>query len=389
MARQRAISIALVAAMAPAISSGAAGGAGCWRDGADMCETGAEVLLQRSQRSSGQAAHTTEDDVADATARSFAKSSTQEHTATWSSGRDGPCDTPMSGDAMQTYMHWLDDPPCESTNEAKVVMDRADKLMAELQSTDMVKLGDLDVIVAGSSYMDRYYVGFQMILARAAELQLLSVKRTSGASSGANAPFDMLLLGEAAALTKFFTFGLLGERSSYVYWAGVADQQYWFAAIDWLFNRTSVAETRRLDDRMWLWTSCKKTQCSWWEQLTGQCSSHQAVHNFEDLAIARKVYRATGSVHPAVDISDDLKGCTDGGAGEAFKDGLHAQITISPVQAAGGWAAWRGYTIKEYSDGIAKGQDDAIQFLKSGGALKLAGVHFCQRGVPCEDPKVM
>lgn len=298
--------------------------------------------------------------------------------------------TPENGSAMNTYMTWLDHPPCEATSMSKALAANADELAGSLEKETLINLGDVDVVVAGSSYLDRYYVGFNMILSRVRN-QVVNVKRTSGASSGANAPFDMLLMGEEPAITKFLTFGLLGDRFPSVYYGGVSDQSYWFRASDWLFDRYSSADLARLDDEMFVWMSCR-WHCSWWEIVSNKCQNKVVISKFDDANVSRLTYRATGSVFPPVDVNETLKWCTDGGVGKVFKDGLRPQITISPTKAINPWRAMIGYTLEEYAEGIRLGQDAAVEFLRTGKATNgrpgLTPVKLCPKGTECADPEL-
>lgn len=297
--------------------------------------------------------------------------------------------TPENGSAMDTYMTWLDNPPCEASTAAKALVAKADELAALLDKETLTNLGDVDVVVAGSSYLDRYYVGFNMIMSRVKN-QVVNVKRISGASSGANAPFDMLLMGEEPAITKFLTFGLLGDRFHSVYYGGVSDQSYWFRASDWLFEKYS-ADLPRLNDEMYVWMSCK-WHCSWWELMSGTCKDKVQVHKFDNATMSRLAYRATGSVFPPVEVNATLKWCTDGGVGKVFKDGLRPQITISPTKAINPFRAMIGYTLEEYAEGILLGQEAAIEFLRTGtttnGRPGMTPVKLCQKGAECADPEL-
>eukprot|EP00931_Biecheleriopsis_adriatica_P118818 TRINITY_DN94135_c0_g1_i1.p1 TRINITY_DN94135_c0_g1~~TRINITY_DN94135_c0_g1_i1.p1 ORF type:complete len:322 (-),score=56.29 TRINITY_DN94135_c0_g1_i1:57-1022(-) len=278
----------------------------------------------------------------------------------------------------KTYLSWLKDPPCEVVSLAAQLVAEADEI-AQTLSDSLPTLGDVDLIVAGSSYLDRYFVGFYMILARAEDY--VSVKRISGASSGANAPFDMMLLGEVAALEKFLTFGLLGEKYHYVYHLGIADQRYFFKSIDWLFDH-HADKLSALNDRMYVWMNCKVNCTSW------NCKrEHVSLARFDNETEARRAYRATGSVTPAVDVSSSWTRCIDGGAGEAFGDNQRAQITISPTTALGMIGAFHGYTMSEYAAGMRQGMHAAVEFLRTHSSRDKS-IILCAQGTPCERPRV-
>lgn len=281
------------------------------------------------------------------------------------------CDTPVQGDAMQTWLAWLQNPPCEASEAAKELASRADQLVNTLNYDQVPSLGDVDLVIAGSSYLDRWYVGFSMILNRVKD-DVARVRRISGASSGANAPIDMMLMGEEPALTKFLTYGLLGDRFSHVRWFGVMDQSYWFRSAEWLFGKYG-SQASIMNDKMHVWMSCS--------------GGKKVLSKFDDARIAERAYRATGSVSPAVDVSGELRGCTDGGVGKVFDDGLRPQITISPTKALGMTGALTGYTLEEYADGVRQGQEAAIKFLKHHTAAHDA-VILCPRGASCKDPSM-
>jgi len=299
-------------------------------------------------------------------------------------------ETPTQGDSMQTWKAWLEDPPCEATVLAEALSQRADGLVASLQKGSLDEIGDVDLVVAGSSFLDRYYVGFHMVLSRVPN-RIANISRISGASSGADAPFDMLLMGEFDALRKFLTFGVLGERFNYVYYAGVTDQSYFFAAAHWMVEKYA-AKLDRLSDRLWVWMNCKgHCESSW--LFNAPCNTSTELHRFHESHCAELAYRATGSVHPPVDVDDEHRQCTDGGVGKVFADGLHAQITMSPTKALNPLKAAIAYTSSEYADGIKMGQDAAIEFLQKQAVSPGWGgkppVEFCPRGAPCRDPEML
>merc|ERR1719499_2582678 len=144
-------------------------------------------------------------------------------------------------------------------------------------------------------------------------------------------------MGEQPALTKFLTYGLLGDRFSHLRWFGVLDQSYWFRSAEWLFAKYG-SQTSIMNDKMYVWMSCS--------------GGKKVLSRFDDARIAERAYRATGSVSPAVDVSSELRGCTDGGAGKVFNDGLRPQITISPTKALGTIGALTGYTLKQYAGDV-------------------------------------
>merc|ERR1712113_37235 len=137
-------------------------------------------------------------------------------------------------------------------------------------------------------------------------------------------------MGENAAIMKFLTFGLLGERCPWVRCFGVLDQSYWLAATDWLFQRHKD-NVSRLTGKIHMWTKCQQGKVS--------------ISNFTNVTVAKKAYIATGSVYPPTDIIENkATSCTDGGVGSTFRDGLHVQITVSPATAMGHLSALFGYT---------------------------------------------
>lgn len=298
------------------------------------------------------------------------------------------CPTPseLHGDSLQTYMAWLDEPPCEAVAAANTLTAKADALAATLKGEDLKTLGDVDVVVAGSSYLDRYYVGFEMVLSRMKDI--VNVRRISGASSGADAPFDMLLMGELAALKKFLSFGLVGSHWNYVYFGGVSDQSYYFKGAEWMIKKYG-SKLPHLDDYLYVWTNCK-WHCPWFDS---NCNSSVAVSHFDNATQSERAYIATGSVFPPVDINETLRRCTDGGVGHVFKDHRDAQITVSPTKALGYVKAMRGYTLEEYFDGVRMGQDAAVEFLRTGtvaaGAPGHKPVSMCTRERDdCPDPEI-
>jgi len=290
---------------------------------------------------------------------------------------------------MATYLEWLDNTPCEVRATTRTLMADADAAAHKLSREGLNNLGDVDIVVSGSSFLDRYYVGFRMVLDRL-EGKLVNVKRVSGASSGANTPFDMMLMGEEAALNKYLTFGLVGARFPYVYYGGVADQSYWQAAADWTFRSNHSSQLAQLDDKMHMWMSCTG-HCDWWQVGGVGCDTSKVLSKFDNAEVTKMAYHATQNMYPSVDVSPVHQRCSDGGAGRTFSDGLRPQITVSPTKALGNWGALKGYTMQEYADGVQAGQQAAIEFLRKGQVLTERGTEpiiLCPEGSPCNAPEI-
>ena len=127
------------------------------------------------------------------------------------------------------FLELVHNPPAEVVKAQQELLARADR-RAELASNGIVP-ASLDVVVAGSGFLSLYYLGVQTVVSR---IKGTKCERFSGASSGAQAPLELLLTGEAATLNSYLVHGLS-------LWRPVA----WFG--DAVFRFTLEGSRRRYD----------------------------------------------------------------------------------------------------------------------------------------------
>ena len=103
---------------------------------------------------------------------------------------------------LERFREALRNPPPAVDAALEALLARASRVAASVPEAG--RPDTLDVVVAGSGFLSLYFLGVNSILTR-----ISSVKRYSGASSGAQAPFQLLLTGERATLTSYLVHGYL------------------------------------------------------------------------------------------------------------------------------------------------------------------------------------
>ena len=108
------------------------------------------------------------------------------------------------------------DPPPEVAAERTRLLERAAALVADLKPQTWTRRGDApsetpepgDCSVEGSGFLSLYYLGVHAGASRCGR-----VVRYAGASSGAQAPFQQLLQGEAQTIDTHLAHGLRCDRA--------------------------------------------------------------------------------------------------------------------------------------------------------------------------------
>lgn len=114
----------------------------------------------------------------------------------------------QSGDAPPWLARWrslLEEAPASVVAERDRLIARADALAATLDHVPLP--AELDVVVSGAGFMAAYYLGVHAVIARR-----VAIGRYAGASTGAQAPFQQLVHGEAGTLDTYLTFGFLVDH---------------------------------------------------------------------------------------------------------------------------------------------------------------------------------
>jgi hypothetical protein len=142
--------------------------------------------------------------------------------------------------ARQRFLDAVRSPPTDVVAVRQRLLSRAERLAETVPRAAVPPA--VDVVVAGSGFLSVYYLGVHSVLSR-----LTDCKRFAGASSGAQAPFQLLLAGEAATLDSYLCHGLLFGRQ----WLGPAmfsADQNWKALSAELVSR-HAHELPKLDGR--------------------------------------------------------------------------------------------------------------------------------------------
>mgnify|MGYP003685608825 CR=1 FL=1 len=95
-------------------------------------------------------------------------------------------------------------PPPAHVSERERLLARAEAVAAEVQTGSASRPLEVDLVVAGSGFLSVYFLGVYSVLSR-----LSRCTRLSGASSGAQAVFELLLTGEACTFDTYLAHGAL------------------------------------------------------------------------------------------------------------------------------------------------------------------------------------
>lgn len=115
---------------------------------------------------------------------------------------------------QKEYYDLLCQPPEKVVAERQRLSERALAIASDLCSVPNALESlpeDLDVGVAGSAFKVLYFLGVHMVLARLESGGHIRLHRYSGASSGAKAPFQLLLTGESSTVDSYLGYGVLWE----------------------------------------------------------------------------------------------------------------------------------------------------------------------------------
>ena len=207
----------------------------------------------------------------------------------------------------------------------------------------------IDVVVAGSGFLSLYYLGVHSVISR-----LSDCKRYAGASSGAQAPFQLVLAGEEATLDAYLTHGLL-HGHEWLASAMFSADQNWKALGSHLVD-THRANLSRLDSVCYVSVS-RWTLRGLRNKLYSQWSSCAP-------EVPAQAFYATGT---ALAKCDGYY-CTDGGVTNnlpVFSDAPdRPQLLVRPFKSGLPSRMAVGYTLDQAVDAIRRGQDDAVSFFE-------------------------
>ena len=247
------------------------------------------------------------------------------------------------------FLELVHNPPAEVVKAQQELLARADR-RAELASNGIVP-ASLDVVVAGSGFLSLYYLGVQTVVSR---IKGTKCERFSGASSGAQAPLELLLTGEAATLNSYLVHGYLcGDQ-----WLGSAmlsaDSHWKALGADMMEKHAS--ELNKLDGKCFVsvtrWTrrGPKNHLYSQWSAMGPK--------------LAAEAFYATGTALTKC----DGYWCSDGGAPlnePLFSDAPPGRGTliVRPTRSGLPMRMACGYSFEQAIKAIELGQDDAVAML--------------------------
>ena len=147
-----------------------------------------------------------------------------------------------------------------------------------------------DCVVPGCGFFSLYYLGVQSVLAQLESSGRTKVERFSGASSGSQACFQVLLQGLESTMDAYLSHALLIER--HAKGAGMA-RWAWLADVHWkAMGKRMIAkhehELNRLDGRMY--TSVTHWMKGW--KLTKNAIYTEYSHSAK---FANEAFYATGT----------------------------------------------------------------------------------------------
>ncbi|KAJ1451255.1 hypothetical protein M885DRAFT_530151 [Pelagophyceae sp. CCMP2097] len=217
-----------------------------------------------------------------------------------------------------------------------------------------------DVRIAGSGFLSLYFLGAYTILDGACELA-----RFAGASSGAQMPMELILLGTSRALDVYYANALLQEAAPCRTLAGGAwrADAHWKDLADHLFEAGGAAS--KLSGRCFAAVT----------RLTLRGPRGKLYGEYPSDDVARSVFYATGTLLTKVEGYY----CTDGGVVDACPDlppteaaeGHLGQLICRPTKLAGvSLSRAVRFTAAEATEVVNQGQDDICELIRQAAASK-------------------
>ena len=247
------------------------------------------------------------------------------------------------------------DPPPEVAAERTRLLERAAALVADLKPQTWTRRGDapsetpepVDCTVEGSGFLSLYYLGVHSVASRC-----VRIVRYAGASSGAQAPFQQLLQGEAQTIDTHLAHGLLCDRAKLgllraIYYADA----HWKALAGVLSARSD--KSQRLDGKMFVSVT----------QLHALRPRNRIFSAFPTAQLAAEVFYATGTAWTTC----DGRWATDGGVTNGcphFDDGARRALVVRPMKAGLSMRMAAQFSMADGVAAIERGQDDAARFFR-------------------------
>eukprot|EP00457_Paulinella_chromatophora_P009305 gb/GEZN01009367.1/.p1 GENE.gb/GEZN01009367.1/~~gb/GEZN01009367.1/.p1 ORF type:complete len:422 (-),score=48.19 gb/GEZN01009367.1/:67-1299(-) len=277
------------------------------------------------------------------------------------------CGSPATGVSMDAqWLKWLSSPPPLVLSLSQRFQAHADDMARNyLQKERDSKRKfprDLDVVVCGSGFKVLYFLGVMTVLDSLVRQAGLNLHRFSGCSSGAQAPFQILLTSLEATLNCHLAYGMLCSR--YTPKAGFlrgginVSTRQWPILLDYLMNSFGQ-RLHLLDDRMFVsvsvfsWSGLKHIQVS---KFSGNEQQ------------TREAFHATGAVVAKYQGS----WATDGGLAEPlpiFQPDTNGsprhQLVVEPLRVTElPLSMVCTYQLERAVQAVRLGQDACYQFFK-------------------------
>ena len=243
-----------------------------------------------------------------------------------------------------------------------------------LELVNEIEKRGLDLVVAGSGFKDLYALGVHQVLSRLGASSSFSPRRYSGASSGAQCGFQLVLRGERRTVQEALTWGYLSDRfPCSLPWAALRADRCWRELGGILVDRhRNELSEGALDGRVFV----SVTMLGLFPPLSNRLISEFAA----DLRKTAEVFYATGTFLACIGGGRHL--ATDGGVtlnAPLFVTGERPQLVVDPLKARGlPWWQAMAFGLARGENAIERGQDDIARLLRGeqatgggGGALKL------------------
>jgi hypothetical protein len=287
-----------------------------------------------------------------------------------------------AGMQAQWQLYLRDGFPDEAQRLRANLVSRSEKLAASWLERDAASSSAtrfpavIDVVVAGSGFHVLLWLGVHTVLSRLEAAGRVRIQRYAGASSGAQAPAQWLVLGEEACIDLHLAFGMLWDAHvphASMLKAGPHLRKAWPAMFDWMVS-DHAAQLSNLDGRMYVSVSYIK-----WaglgamvQAMVGHAGMYNTVHSSftgmdaENRRKAREVLYATGTLLTRV----DGRLASDGGLTNnvpTFSDGGPAQLVVAPQKAQPKLPSRMimSYGLAEAVAAMERGQDECIAFLEA------------------------
>ncbi len=255
------------------------------------------------------------------------------------------------------FISLVENPPEDIVAERQRLIDRAECIARECKSgpSTFQFPGEVDVVIAGSGFLSLYFIGVYSVLSR-----LASLRRFSGASSGGQAPMELLLAGEAATIDAYFSHARLAKGQWAIRAMKTADR-HWRTLGEKIVHANSN-KLKLLDGRVHI----SVTHLGGWKLFKNKIYSSFS----HDVHLAAEIFYATGTFGATCNGRWSCDGGLTNNVPMFHDNAARPQLVIKPTKAGLPLKMVYYFTEQQASRAIQLGQDHARELWTSGTSRK-------------------